>query len=255
MILSRTILLVEDSEADKLLFSKYFKQMGYNCTCLQNSDLLISYIAEIESSIIMIDIDTIGANGFGVVSVIKKQAEEAGKRHIVIAITSHINEDIQIKTAEAGFDDYIQKPFSKQALKSQLSLYLRENTEISLSRLNSVEIVNIADGKLYSLEMFDVDEPEFVNSIVEMFVSNTPNSIKSLIEAFENDQMELMGQIAHKLKPHFGYFCVLNVQKVLQLIEDIGRGKAEKTNLPELIRFVDSNNSYLIAQLKKDFTL
>lgn len=255
MILSRTILLVENSETDQLLFSKYFKQMGYDCTCLQNTDLLLSHIDGIESSIIMMDIESSGISDFEAVGILKKRTEDAGKRHIVIAITPHIDENIQQKTAEAGFDDYIQKPFSKQLLKSRLSRYLRENTEISLSRLNSGESSGLSDGKLYSLEMFDVDEPEFVNSIVEMFVVNTPDSIRSIIDAFENEQMELMGQIAHKLKPHFGYFSVSNVQKALQLIEDIGRGKAEKTNLPELIEFLDCNSSLLIAQLKADFTL
>ena len=57
MIVNRTIILVEDSDSDRLLFSKYIKQIGYECLCMDCADKLISRIEDIETSIILMDIE------------------------------------------------------------------------------------------------------------------------------------------------------------------------------------------------------
>ncbi len=108
-------------------------------------------------------------------------------------------------------------------------------------------------SKLYSLEMFDDDEPEFVNSIVEMFVVNTPDSITAIKKAFADDNMEELRQFSHKLKPHFTFFGISHIQRALQMIEDIARGNGDKENLSDLIEYVEKNSIPVIDQMKTDF--
>jgi CheY-like chemotaxis protein len=252
MILNRTIVLVEDSDSDRLLFSKYLKQLGYDCLSFDSADKLIARLEELEPSIILMDIEMPGITGLEAACILRARQEANGRKHFIIALTAHNDEDIRIIVSKAGFDDYLQKPVSKNELKTRLSAYLSNETIISIQApsLNS-ENGNHMD-KLYSLDMFDADDPEFVRSIVEMFVTNTPISIAAIKKAFELDQMETVRQQAHKLKPHFTFFGATDLQQAFQKIEDIARANENKEELTGLIESAEKTSALMIAQMKSD---
>jgi len=252
MILNRTIVLVEDSDSDRLLFSKYLKQMGYECISMDSADKLLNQYNELEASVILMDIEMPGMTGLEAVVILRKRQEIDGKKHIVIALTAHNDENIMSIVSAAGFDDYLQKPISKRDLKTRLSRYIKPESDTAVidATMNSENGNHI--GKLYSLEMFEADDPDFVRSIVEMFVTNTPGSIATIKKAFEMDEMETVRQQAHKLKPHFSFFGASGIQQMLQMIEDIARGNDDKEKLPALIDSTEKNSTLMIAQMKKD---
>jgi CheY-like chemotaxis protein len=252
MIVNRTIILVEDSDSDRLLFSKYLKQMGYECMCMENADKLISLIDEIEPSIILMDIEMPGITGLEAAKIIRKRQEINGKKHTIIALTAHNDDNIMGIVTQAGFDDYFQKPITKRELKAKLMRYIKSEPEASAT-LTDVKPGNGASkDKLYSLEMFDADEPDFVRSIVEMFVTNTPGSIAAIKTAFEQDEMETVRQQAHKLKPHFSFFGAADLQQTFQMIEDMARGNDNMEQLPDLIKNAEKNVLAMVDQMKSD---
>ena len=226
--------------------------MGYDCLCLDSADKLIARLEETETSIILMDIEMPGINGLEAAVILRKRQKISGRKHIIIALTAHNDDNIRSIVASAGFDDYLQKPITKRDLKTRLSRYLKSESEINVSdpAMNS-ENGNNKD-KLYSLEMFDADDPEFVRSIVEMFVANTPGSLALIKKAFEQDEMETVRQQAHKLKPHFSFFGASGVQQMMQTIEDIARGGEDKDKLPGLIETAEKTSTLMIAQMKAD---
>ncbi len=252
MIPGRTIILVEDSDSDRLLFSKFVKQIGYDCLSLDCAEKLISQIDSIEHSIILMDIEMPGLTGVEAVQIIRKKQEGNGKKHIIIALTAHNGDTLKNIVAEAGFDDYIQKPITKADLNNKLSSYFNAESDASASDPNLKSGNCNSKDKLYSLDMFDADEPEFVRSIVEMFVNNTPDSIAAIKKAYELDEMETVRQQAHKLKPHFSFFGASHLQQAFQMIEDIARANENKDKLPDLIHNAEKTSGLMIAQMKAD---
>jgi CheY-like chemotaxis protein len=252
MIVNRTILLVEDSDSDRLLFSKYLKQMGYDCMCMESADKLLAQIDGINPSLILMDIEMPGTTGLEAAGLLRKRQLADGKKHVIIALTAHNDDDIMTIVAEAGFDDYMQKPITKRDLRTRLSRYFITESEIcsSVSEMNGNE--NKPKDKLYSLEMFDADDPEFVRSIVEMFVTNTPGSIEAIKTAYEKNEMETVRQQAHKLKPHFSFFGAAGLQQAFQMIEDIAKANENTEKLAELISCAEKTSSQMIAQMKTD---
>ncbi len=252
MILNRTIILVEDSDSDRLLFSKYLKQIGYECLCMDSANRLLSIIDGIEPSVILMDIEMPGITGLEAAKLLRKLQETNGRKHIIIALTAHNDENLMSIVSAAGFDDYLQKPITRRELKTRLSRY----SAIDPDFCALVPKVSFENGnhknKLYSLEMFEADDPDFVRSIVEMFVTNTPGSIATLKSAFEVDEMEAVRQQAHKLKPHFSFFGATGIQQAMQMIEDIARGTENKDKLPELIECAERTSLQMIAQMKAD---
>ncbi len=252
MIVNCTIILVEDSDSDRLLFSKYLKQIGYDCLCMDSAEKLIARIDELESSIILMDIEMPGITGLEAAIMLREKQEKSGIKHIIIALTAHNDNNIVEIVAKAGFDDYLQKPITKQELKLKLSRYIKCETDISTSLTNMKNDNGKANGKLYSLDMFEADEPDFVRSIVEMFVANTPGSVAAMKAAFEKDEMETVRQQAHKLKPHFSFFGAEGLQKSFQLIEDLAKENNHKDQLPELINSAEKKILLMVEQMKSD---
>jgi len=107
-------------------------------------------------------------------------------------------------------------------------------------------------GKLYSLEMFDADDPEFVRSIVEMFVNNTPVAIVAIQQAFEKNELETVRQQAHKLKPHFSFFGAAGLQQTFQTIENLAKENDHHEELHRLISCAQKNINLMVAQMKTD---
>ena len=252
MTFNRTIILVEDSDSDRLLFSKYLKQMGYDCLCIDCAEKLIDRLNEIEPSIILMDIEMPGITGLEAARLLREHQIMSGKKHAVIALTAHNGNDIMSIVAAAGFDDYIQKPITKRDLKARLSRYFEKETEICISDPTMKKENECSKDKLYSLEMFEADDPEFVRSIVEMFVKNTPGTIEEIKTAFEKDEMEDLRQHAHKIKPHFTFFGAPDLQQAFQMIEDIAKTSNNKEKLPELIDSAEKTSSLMIEQMKAD---
>jgi len=253
MIVNRTIILVEDSDSDRFLFSKYLKQMGYDSLCMDSADKLMARIETIEPSIILMDIEMPGINGLQAATMLReREVSKNGKKHIIIALTAHNDDDIISIVATAGFDDYLQKPITKRELKTKLSRYLKSELEGSLSESRLLAENGIPLGKLYSLAMFDVDDPEFVRSIVEMFVANTPASLATIKKAYEMGEMEIVRQQAHKLKPHFSFFGATALQQTFQVIEDLAKEGNSDGNLSELINYAEQKIILMVNQMKTD---
>ena len=114
MIVNRTILLVEDSDSDRLLFSKYIKQIGYDCDCMDSADKLIARFESFEPSVILMDIEMPGINGLEAATIIRKRQVTNQQKHIIIALTAHNDDNILSIVANAGFDDYLQKPITRR---------------------------------------------------------------------------------------------------------------------------------------------
>ncbi len=112
--------------------------------------------------------------------------------------------------------------------------------------------MEVQKAKLYSLEMFDDDPPEFIRSIVKLFVESTPVSISAIKTAFNENEMEQLRHHSHKLKPHFAFFASTHIQQALQMIEDIARNNDGTENLPGLIDYVDKNSIPMIEQMRED---
>jgi two-component system, sensor histidine kinase len=252
MIVNRTIILVEDSDSDRLLFSKYLKQIGYDCLCMDSADRLISQIDGIESSIILMDIEMPGTTGLEAALILRKREEQSGEKHIIIALTAHNDENIMGIVATAGFDDYLQKPITKRELKAKLSRYILSESDANASLSDVKQENGTSKGKLYSLDMFEADEPDFVRSIVEMFVNNTPDSIAAIKKAFELNEMETVRQQAHKLKPHFSFFGAAGLQQTFQMIEDYAKANDNKEQLPDLINNAEKKILLMVEQMRTD---
>ena len=63
--------------------------------------------------------------------------------------------------------------------------------------------------KVYNLSQLEElagGNEEFVNSMVETFLEHTPSQLQEMLNAYRENDMNLLGSIAHKIKPNIDLF-------------------------------------------------
>jgi CheY-like chemotaxis protein len=252
MLLNNRILLVEDSDSDRFLFSRYLHQLGYECDCFENGKELIDKLATYPSSLVLLDIELPVMNGIETAIHVRKHYNNAERRFILIGLTSHNDPDVLEEIAASGFDNCLHKPLRKKELEVKLKQYITSSMSNNPDK-SGQESNHMINNRLYSLEMFEADDPEFLESIVGMFVSSTPGAIEAMKNAFALQDWEQLRMHAHKLKPHFNYFMISEAALALQEVEEDARHIKEIEKIPALLQTIEHIGKLAVEQMKADY--
>lgn len=250
------IFIAEDSEYNRILFAKMLDQLGYSSTTVGNGEQLLELLDSTISNLILLNIDMPGMDCLEFVRSVRQGQTGADCELPVIALTSNYKESLPSKYKEAGFSDWIAKPFSKQTLKDKIEPFINN---IDPSDLKATKEVNpTAEEPLYSLKYLrdgsDGDE-EFLKSMIAMFVESTPVALNSMKEGLLQSDWDRIRQEAHKLRSHLRYFGMIKAAVLTEEIERTATNNPTELVLKELLEKVDLICSSCIRQLSEEFHL
>jgi CheY-like chemotaxis protein len=108
------VLIVEDDLINQLTIKKFLEKR-FGTIITDSSDKVIEILNSNTINIILMDISILGKmNGLELTTLLKSSIEFS---HIpIIAATAHAFEKDKINALEAGCDNYLAKPFSKDSL-------------------------------------------------------------------------------------------------------------------------------------------
>ncbi|MEL1240596.1 hybrid sensor histidine kinase/response regulator transcription factor [Flavobacterium flavipallidum] len=159
---TKSILIVDDNPQIR----NYLKQIlspKYRVTAAENAEAALLIIRKVEPDLIISDVVMAEMSGVAFCKHIKEDEE---LKHIpVILLTGGTAEDVKLKGAEVGADDYITKPFDNEYLLARINgiLIRRESEQHYL--LNSVT------KNVTSLKLSDEDK-KLIDRIVEIIDAN-----------------------------------------------------------------------------------
>ena len=117
------LILIVDNDRDNLLLAKYIiESMGINCVTIEDSQQCLATIEELVPDLILLDIVMPNLNGIEIVEQIRGNLTTAEIK--VIAVTGLTKVEDRDLLVEAGFDDYLCKPYFIEELVNKLNLYL-----------------------------------------------------------------------------------------------------------------------------------
>ncbi len=122
------ILIVEDDEKLRNELEIFLSHNGYLTEILKKFDNTIQDILNLDSDLILLDINLPGADGEFVCKEIRKQSNVP-----IIMVTSRDNEIDELLSLNYGADQYITKPFNIQILLAKISSLLRR-TKMGISQ-------------------------------------------------------------------------------------------------------------------------
>ncbi|TFH70311.1 response regulator [Gammaproteobacteria bacterium LSUCC0112] len=114
------ILLAEDNPINQQLVKAYLMRSGCQLDIVANGEAVLETRLKNSYNIILMDCQMPKLDGFQTTKIIRRQ-EERGQHIPIIAVTASAMEGDRETCLQAGMDDVLTKPFSKEELLSMIS--------------------------------------------------------------------------------------------------------------------------------------
>jgi signal transduction histidine kinase/ActR/RegA family two-component response regulator len=118
------ILLADDTEDNRILFTHFFKNQPFEIIEAENGLEAVDKIKSNEFDIVFMDVQMPEMDGYAATSIIREWERTTQHSHIpIIALTAHALSDDKQKSLNAGCDDHVTKPFKKDVLLGVINRY------------------------------------------------------------------------------------------------------------------------------------
>ena len=114
----KTVLLVEDNEDNRIVYSTILRHFGYTVTEALNGEEGIAKARTEKPDLILMDISIPDVDGWEATIVLK--ADPLTRAIPIIAVTAHVLPGDERRSMEAGCDGYLAKPVSPGALIAEV---------------------------------------------------------------------------------------------------------------------------------------
>ena len=117
-----TVLLVEDNEDNRIIYSSFLRHAGYEVAEAVTGPEGIERARELVPDIILMDISIPIIDGWEATRILK--ADPITSAIPIIAVTAHALAADRAKAAEVGCDGYLAKPATPQAVLAVVRRFL-----------------------------------------------------------------------------------------------------------------------------------
>ena len=124
------ITIVEDDPVIREKLSSLLKENGYETTLVNDFQNVISKLLEINTDLILLDINLPYEDGFNICKKIKEKLQIP-----IIFVTSRDTTEDEIKSIQVGGVDFITKPYNKIIVLEKIKRALKLNNPINFREL------------------------------------------------------------------------------------------------------------------------
>jgi PAS domain S-box-containing protein len=248
----RKIVVADDNEHNRLVASVILQNYGADIIEAVNGEEALFAANNNKADLILMDIQMPVLNGFEATRILR----EKGDTIPIIALTANAIKGENIKCIEAGMNDYISKPFKEEVFLNTIASWLLPDSNLKYNITENPANVSDSTQTLYdlsSLQALSRGNDAFISKMVNLFCEQTPSLIQEMISAYESNDLEKMGALAHKIKPTFDNLNIHLLKQDIRTIETAGKENKTLPNLRELLEKTERIAANVIQQMKHDF--
>jgi CheY-like chemotaxis protein/HPt (histidine-containing phosphotransfer) domain-containing protein len=244
------ILLAEDNENNRILFSFYLKSSPHHIEMAENGKICLEKYRSGIYDIVFMDIDMPIMNGYKTTDAIRSWEQRNNRPPVpIIALTGHALRGKAQESLDAGCTEHMTKPFKKKELLKVLRRYSKSLCSFSDGRDSNG--ITQDDFKALS-KSEDTSSPSkpiaYVSSeikaLIPSFFEINHKELKVLEEAICQEDYETIFRMGHKLKGAALCYGFEEVGKLYLQIENAGNEKKPiesiRLILSEILSYLDS---------------
>ncbi|HSJ66279.1 MAG TPA: ATP-binding protein [Anditalea sp.] len=247
------ILLVEDNNVSQLLALSYLTSKGANVDVANNGAEALEKAKSKKYDIILMDIQMPQMSGIEAAKKVRHEPN-INQGTPLIAFTANVLRTDLEAYGNAGFNDFLAKPFLENDLYRIVALHAQVSDIDDPEFKTEVENVNKgAKETLYSFSNLGslAQNKEFVQQMMEMFITSVPDQVQSLEKAINEKSWSIVIEISHSLKSTFGNIQIQDAYEASREIEAIASIEGEKSELVKLVAKVQLSVNKIIPIFKE----
>lgn len=204
----KNILIVEDNELNRFLAVTILKKWNANIHIAINGEEAVKAVSNLEIDIVLMDIQMPVMDGVAAAIAIRSELKSNVP---IIALTANALESEKEKCWQAGMNEYITKPYNPEVLREKI-IFLTENKSKSENH-NSEHI------SLDNLSTLMNGSKEQMIRMTKVFLDQIEKHFNELKLALNENDLEQITAITHKLKSSFQLFGLNKTGVLLERIE------------------------------------
>jgi signal transduction histidine kinase/CheY-like chemotaxis protein/HPt (histidine-containing phosphotransfer) domain-containing protein len=248
------ILLVDDSEDNRVLILSYLKRTQSKIDSAENGRIAVDLFGSNRYDVVLMDVEMPVMDGYEAVREIRRIEKENGAAPTpVLALTAHAFAEMSVKGYDAGFTELLTKPIRHVTLLAALAKYRgakvkgipEDAAQLSIGHSAGATIADQAERKLgggAEAPPHKVLVEEGMEDVVPGYLDKRRAEVAIYRKALEAADFETIKQLAHKMKGTGGGYGFPLLTEFGTAMENAARqcdGPAVRVSLEEFAHYVE----------------
>jgi PAS domain S-box-containing protein len=254
----KRILVAEDVTINQIIVKQILEEWGHEVVLVSNGQEAFDAHKKKDFDLILMDIHMPEVDGYEATQMIRHMGDTIKAAVPIVALTANAFKQETDRFAEAGFNDYITKPFTEAGLYDCIKKQLQLNSPVDFSKKLKQKIAEENSEKLYdlsALQGIEQDDTAFLKEIVMVFIKNTTIDIRNLLKAIESNNSNEIFQLAHRMKSSIYSLGIKQAYKTVESIEFYAKTGEQLDKIPSLGIQLNETIQLVFTQLKSDFNI
>lgn len=220
-----SVLVVDDNPSNRRLVCELFREMNIDVETAESGIKAIELYKENKYSMILMDIQMPGLNGFDTTREIRA-LEVGGKRTPIVALTAHAVEDEKSELLISGMDDFTSKPVGEIELRELLSRWTKHSAVNEKTHRESSTPPPRPAPPIAAAQTEDPKQPVVISSCIDlakgnralakdmlaMLLKTLHTDIEDIKRFWKDKEYENLHEIVHRMH---GGACYCGVPRLL----------------------------------------
>lgn len=236
----KKILLADDDEHNLLLAKMMLSNWKTNYFLANNGEEALNMLQKEKFDLLLLDVNMPKMSGIEVIREIRGNKQNPNHKSPALTITANaMKKDINL-SMDAGFDDYLIKPFREIELYNKICNILfgdnLPNRQPEEHNAVQQETTETDEFLVEELEATASGDHHFFNMMIDNFIDSARQLVIDFHQNLLAENWKTIGEKAHKAIPSFKFFAMNNLGKKLEHIEDLALRHHNYGPLPKIVQ-------------------
>jgi signal transduction histidine kinase/CheY-like chemotaxis protein len=224
LLVGKKILLADDDEHNLILAENILAGWKADFVLVEDGQKAIEMLDKTKYDVALIDIHMPNKNGLDVIQHVRADNKNLNFKTPVLFMTANAFKSDTTLYLNAGFDDYLIKPFREMELYNKICNILN----IDPGKNDKMLMVEPGNPAAIQKDVFDTTDlwktsngdRGFFEKMINNFIASAEGLVSVFINGAAVGNWQEIGEKAHKSIPSFKYFQLMNIAGSLEIIED-----------------------------------
>jgi CheY-like chemotaxis protein len=223
------ILLAEDNPVNQQVALCMLETLGYRIDVVETGHHALRALNATPYDLVLMDCQMPDMDGFETTRQWRAQEQATGGGRLpIIAITANAMEGDREACLASGMDDFLSKPFTRQALTALLQRWTPNtfaDAPVPAAAEAAMKVEPVLDpATLATLRSLQTPgQPDFLTQLGRMYLSNGRSLVTAIEIAYAADDQETLLRSAHTLKSSSANLGAKGLAAVCRAIETAAR--------------------------------